>query len=169
MAWTTPRTWVSGELVTASMLNTHIRDNMQHAQLTFGSSIDITFSAGNFTHNTGGGAWTVESGDVLGNWYYRFANRGRYTAIIVTSTLSGTTGPRLNIAFPALGTTFARSAPLAMGLALQGGGGVTAQSFAFARVGTSTIELFKADLTNWNNGTNNVAILFTMPFITDTP
>lgn len=27
MAWTTPRTWVAGELVTATMLNTHIRDN----------------------------------------------------------------------------------------------------------------------------------------------
>lgn len=28
MAWTTPRTWVAGELVTASMMNTHVRDNM---------------------------------------------------------------------------------------------------------------------------------------------
>jgi hypothetical protein len=27
MAWTTPRTWVSGELVTASLFNTHLRDN----------------------------------------------------------------------------------------------------------------------------------------------
>jgi hypothetical protein len=26
--WTTPRTWVAGELVTASMMNTHVRDNM---------------------------------------------------------------------------------------------------------------------------------------------
>lgn len=28
MAWTVPRTWVAGELVTAAMMNTHIRDNM---------------------------------------------------------------------------------------------------------------------------------------------
>jgi microcystin-dependent protein len=28
MAWTPPRTWVTGELVTASMLNTHLRDNL---------------------------------------------------------------------------------------------------------------------------------------------
>lgn len=28
MAWTTPRTWASGELVTASILNTHVRDNL---------------------------------------------------------------------------------------------------------------------------------------------
>lgn len=28
MAWTTPRTWVAGEVVTAAILNTHIRDNL---------------------------------------------------------------------------------------------------------------------------------------------
>jgi len=28
MAWTTPRTWVSGEVVTAALLNTHLRDNL---------------------------------------------------------------------------------------------------------------------------------------------
>lgn len=27
MAWTTPRTWVAAEVVTASMMNTHVRDN----------------------------------------------------------------------------------------------------------------------------------------------
>lgn len=26
--WTTPRTWVAGELVTAAMMNTHVRDNL---------------------------------------------------------------------------------------------------------------------------------------------
>lgn len=30
MAWTTPRTWVTGELVTASIMNTHVRDNLSH-------------------------------------------------------------------------------------------------------------------------------------------
>lgn len=28
MAWTTPRTWVAGEIVTASNLNTHVRDDI---------------------------------------------------------------------------------------------------------------------------------------------
>lgn len=28
MAWTTPRTWVTSELVTASIMNTHVRDNL---------------------------------------------------------------------------------------------------------------------------------------------
>lgn len=30
MAWTAPRTWVTGELVTAALLNTHIRDNQTY-------------------------------------------------------------------------------------------------------------------------------------------
>lgn len=28
MAWSTPRTWVAGETLTASILNTHVRDNL---------------------------------------------------------------------------------------------------------------------------------------------
>lgn len=28
MAWTTPRTWVAAEIVTASNMNTHVRDNL---------------------------------------------------------------------------------------------------------------------------------------------
>jgi hypothetical protein len=30
MAWTTPRTWVAGEIPTAAQLNTHLRDNLTH-------------------------------------------------------------------------------------------------------------------------------------------
>ncbi len=30
MAWTTPRTWVDQELVTAGLLNTHLRDNLNY-------------------------------------------------------------------------------------------------------------------------------------------
>jgi|SRR5690348_8448631 len=57
--WTTPRTWVAGELVTAAMLNTHVRDNLNAlysgvpgfrvrkaadtAGLTSGSLTPITF------------------------------------------------------------------------------------------------------------------------------
>lgn len=28
MAWTTPRTWVAGEIVTAALMNVHVRDNL---------------------------------------------------------------------------------------------------------------------------------------------
>lgn len=30
MAWTDPRTWATGELVTAALLNTHLRDNLNY-------------------------------------------------------------------------------------------------------------------------------------------
>lgn len=30
MAWTTPRTWVDGEVVTATMLNANVKDNMDY-------------------------------------------------------------------------------------------------------------------------------------------
>jgi hypothetical protein len=38
MAWTTPRTWISGELVKEDDLNTHVRDNL----LVLKTSIDDT-------------------------------------------------------------------------------------------------------------------------------
>lgn len=31
MSWTAPRTWVAGEVVTAALLNTHVRDNLLSA------------------------------------------------------------------------------------------------------------------------------------------
>jgi hypothetical protein len=41
MAWTTPRTWVTNELVTAAMMNTHVRDNLKHYQDTRYVSIPL--------------------------------------------------------------------------------------------------------------------------------
>ena len=46
MAWTTPRTWVTNELVTAAMLNTHIRDNLNYLLNPNGF---FTSSTGTFT------------------------------------------------------------------------------------------------------------------------
>ncbi len=53
MAWTTPRTWTTGELVTAAILNTHVRDNLNILKtsisddgLTWAGSGNITTSAG---------------------------------------------------------------------------------------------------------------------------
>lgn len=49
MAWTSPRTWISGELVTASLLNTHVRDNELYLKdaPTFDGNVTIT---GTTTH-----------------------------------------------------------------------------------------------------------------------
>lgn len=36
MAWTAPRTWVTGEIVTSALLNTHVRDNLRYLKGTDG-------------------------------------------------------------------------------------------------------------------------------------
>ena len=40
MAWTAPRTWVTGEVVTAALMNTHVRDNLRDRR---GLDGDVTF------------------------------------------------------------------------------------------------------------------------------
>ncbi len=41
MAWTTPRTWVTSEIVTAALLNTHIRDNESYLKGNADAGVDI--------------------------------------------------------------------------------------------------------------------------------
>jgi hypothetical protein len=58
MAWTAPRTWVAGEVITAAMLNTHIRDNL--TVLADGTWKSYTPTLTNITLGTGGtavGSW----------------------------------------------------------------------------------------------------------------
>lgn len=49
MAWTAPRTWTDGELVTATMMNTHVRDNLlaigQRFHIRKASTESVTSSA----------------------------------------------------------------------------------------------------------------------------
>jgi hypothetical protein len=43
MAWSSPRTWSTGELVTAAFMNTHVRDNLNYLK---GAAGTIAFEAG---------------------------------------------------------------------------------------------------------------------------
>jgi len=57
MAWTTPRTWVSGELVTAALMNSAVRDNElilktainDSGQIEFTDATELTISSGVIT------------------------------------------------------------------------------------------------------------------------
>ena len=57
MAWTTPRTWVSGELVTAAIMNSAVRDNLailktpinDSGELEFTDATELTIAAGVIT------------------------------------------------------------------------------------------------------------------------
>lgn len=61
MAWTTPRTWVTGELVTASILNTHVRDDLSYLKNapTFDGAVTVTG-----TLQWGGGAAISSSSNI---------------------------------------------------------------------------------------------------------
>jgi hypothetical protein len=72
MSWTTPRTWVSGETVTASVMNTHVRDQFDYVKsspslstlvLTGGAgAASLTLPAtGRFYPDGGGDTYLVES------------------------------------------------------------------------------------------------------------
>lgn len=41
MAWTTPRTWVPGEVVTAAQLNTHLRDNLSDLDSRMNTAVQL--------------------------------------------------------------------------------------------------------------------------------
>ena len=43
MAWTAPRTWVTAEVVTGAVMNTHVRDNLRALKGTDGL---VTIDAG---------------------------------------------------------------------------------------------------------------------------
>lgn len=53
MAWTTPRTWVAGEVVTASMMNEQVRDNLSYLK----DHVDATSGV----HGLGSGVYVIGS------------------------------------------------------------------------------------------------------------
>lgn len=53
MAWTTPRTWAAAEVVTASLMNVHVRDNLK--ALTEWTSYTPTWTATGGTPTIGNG------------------------------------------------------------------------------------------------------------------
>ena len=82
MAWTAPRTWVTGELVTAAMMNTHVRDNLDylkteadlipnctHAEVTGSRALDTDYQY------TGGGfryVLVVVEDTGTSHWHFHF-------------------------------------------------------------------------------------------------
>ena len=68
MAYTSPRTWSTGEVVTAALMNTHLRDNLLALATTGGKllheaggmEIDISgVAAGGIMRGTGSGVWAI--------------------------------------------------------------------------------------------------------------
>jgi len=94
MAWTTPRTWIPGELVTALMMNTHVRDNMNYLFANIGAS-PSSFGAGSVS------APSVAVGDTDVGLYSSGTNALDFTTngtkalgITATQFISSPTQPR---------------------------------------------------------------------------
>ena len=66
MAWTAPRTWVTGETVTAALMNVHLRDNLLEtsaAAVTTAGDITYADAANSMTRLGIGGAGVVLTSD----------------------------------------------------------------------------------------------------------
>lgn len=87
MAWTTPRTWVAGETVTAALFNSHIRDNF----------------------NAIGAAWTAYTPTITGvttsTLTARNLQRGKTTEVRCVFTLTGAPSALVTVSLPVAAST----------------------------------------------------------------
>lgn len=74
MSWTAPRTWVTGEIVTAALLNTHLRDNLNALEA----------SGTSFPGSPTDGTRYVYAADTTNGifWHFRYYGASSYWAFI---------------------------------------------------------------------------------------
>jgi len=77
MAWTAPRTWVASEVVTAALLNTHLRDNLKAIGDAW-TDYTPTWTATGFTQG---------NGTITGDWI----SAGKLIIYRITATIGSTT------------------------------------------------------------------------------
>lgn len=91
MAWTTPRTWVTGEVLTSSLMNTHVRDN-----LSFLHAEELAYQA--FTSPV-----TVSA-----------TTEGAATTIVTAQAVTGTGSQKMRVEFSCAYITMGASATLVL-------------------------------------------------------
>ena len=95
MSWTSPRTWVTGELVTASYLNTYIRDNDNYLKAAADAVLGYALQLATATQDP------ADATTYYGGGFPAFA--------------VGTTAVRFNLAVPAAGTITKATAAVKVG------------------------------------------------------
>jgi hypothetical protein len=119
-----------------------------------GNNVDVTYGAGNFTAS-GSQTWTVDSGDVGTNTYWRFEKAIVWALTIDTSSVGGTPSSDLKATIP-LGLIAAKTIIVPMPYLDNGTYG---NGIAIATSGQTVVRLLKNTAgTNWTASTNNTSI-----------
>ena len=88
MAWTSPRTWIAGEVLSAALLNTHLRDNLSMlstlmaARTTFAPSLAQSAS---LTTSTLTAEYTQVNKEVIGQVFAVFSSAGSAAAQVTAN------------------------------------------------------------------------------------
>lgn len=72
MAWSTPRSWIPGEIATAAMMNANVRDNQNALLALFTTWVDVPFDPLDFTADDGDthtSSWTQSTLSLTNNAY----------------------------------------------------------------------------------------------------
>lgn len=119
MTWTAPRTWVAGEVVTAALLNTHLRDNLLEVGPSNTGAAWVAFTP---TWTSTGAAPSLGNGTLVG----RYKSVGKTThfrlRLDVGSTTTLGTGNYLFGGLPV--TAFDANALVGLSGVVGGGGGI---------------------------------------------
>lgn len=149
MAWTDPRTWATGELVTADIMNTHVRDNLNYLlQNAGGNGMELNIQASLPMLVTGGttsGAEIQSYGGTPAPQVYQMRMggtvvSGRCWSFSLPPNYAST--PYLEIGFNT-GTASTAGSTVIFGVQVaavgNGDTGISTKSFAAAQYGTVTI------------------------------
>jgi len=132
MAWTAPRTWVDGEDVVASMLNTHLRDNLK--------AISDPWTT--YTPTIGGG-WTLGSGTIAG----RYTLIGKTVSfqigwLLGSGTQHASTSPTLSLPFSVASGSYPGGTLLAFPAVLHQPAVIASYGFGETAPGSSGFTLY---------------------------
>lgn len=114
MAWTAPKTWSVGELVTAANMNTHVRDNLNYLKgaagtIVFDAAATFTATSGTIlTASASGGSAVIQitsSNSAGNNAQLSLTNSGQRNAVIYMDrandklriSQNGTSNPAISI------------------------------------------------------------------------
>lgn len=121
-----------------------------------GDFIDVAYNAANFSTTGGSGTtWTVDAGDQKTYMYYLSGRMLTVVAYLDSTSISSTAAVQLFVAIP----NYTSSSRIVQSNAAAFDNGVGTTSYnRVAVVGTTSIEVGRADVTAWANSTNNTFI-----------